>query len=64
MTEKKLSLKDIEEAARGVGLGNYPKYCGNGLYAIAPGLWGGKKALELFNQEILNSISNDKDYNQ
>lgn len=34
----------------------YPRYCGNGLWELAPGVFGGNKALELMEKKLKEKL--------
>ena len=56
---KELSLKDLENAAKeAFGDNLYPKYIGNGLYQVAPGVIGNEKLMKEVNKAIVEESKN------
>ena len=54
---KHLSIKQIEEAAKQVFSENpYPRKIGDGLWEIAPGLIGGERFLQMFDEAIRKQL--------
>ena len=56
---KEIALKDIMEAMEKVGLPEYPKYLGNGLWQLADGCITGKKGLEAFDKAALEQLKRE-----
>ena len=56
---KELSLKDLENVAKQVfGNNPYPRYIGNGLYQVAPGVIGNEKFMEKVNEAVVEESKN------
>lgn len=49
---KELSLKELEDIARQLGMPEYPKYLGNGLWKIADNCITGQKGYEEFLKKM------------
>ena len=56
---KEISLKDLEDAIKEVGLPEYPKYIGNGLWKLSDNCITGDKGLEAFDKAVLEQIKKD-----
>ena len=46
--KKEISLKELEEMAKQVGLPKYPKYLGKGLWRISDNCITNQKGLEMY----------------
>ena len=56
---KEITLKDIEEAIKTVGIPEYPKYLGNGLWELYKGIYGNDKAAEELDKAIVEQVKKD-----
>jgi len=52
MTEKELTLKQIEEALEKIGIPEYPKYLGGGLWKLAENCIANQKGYEEFIEKL------------
>lgn len=56
---KEIALKDIMEVIEKVGLPEYPKYLGNGLWQLADGCITGENGLEAFDKAVLEQLKRE-----
>lgn len=59
--KREFSLKDLEEAIKEVGLPEYPKYLGNGLWKLSEGCITGQRGYELYMEKLKKQVKKDNE---
>ena len=59
-----LTLKQIEETLKKVDQGNpfYPRYLGDGLFEVIPGVIGGERFMEEVNNAIFEELRKENNH--